>query len=89
VVLLTEVPWASRIWAVPFLSALAYSERYTKDQPKRHRQQTGWAWQLLVLVRRWYSEPEMVAVADRAYASQAARRLPTFEKADPSLAACA
>lgn len=36
-VLLTEVPWASRIWALPFLSALAYSERYTKDQPKGHR----------------------------------------------------
>jgi hypothetical protein len=26
--LLAEVPWASRVWALPFLSALAYSERY-------------------------------------------------------------
>ena len=29
--LLAEVPWASRVWALPFLSALAYSERYAKE----------------------------------------------------------
>ena len=28
VMLLVEIPWASRIWALPFLSALAPSERY-------------------------------------------------------------
>src|SRR3954447_22826162 len=26
--LLAEVPWASRVWALPFLLTLAYSERY-------------------------------------------------------------
>ena len=30
---------------------------------------TEWAWQLLLLLRRWYPEREIVAVADRAYAS--------------------
>ena len=31
---------------------------------------TEWAWQLLlVLRRRWYPEREIVAVAERAYAS--------------------
>src|SRR5215211_5244089 len=30
VVLLAEVRWASRVWALPFLSALAPSERYAK-----------------------------------------------------------
>jgi hypothetical protein len=29
VTLLAPVPWASRVWALPFLSALAYSERGT------------------------------------------------------------
>jgi hypothetical protein len=29
--LLAPVPWASRVWALPFLSALAYSERYAKE----------------------------------------------------------
>src|SRR3712207_6087448 len=28
VMLLVEIPWASRVWALPFLSALAPSERY-------------------------------------------------------------
>jgi DDE superfamily endonuclease len=31
VVLLAEVTWASRVWALPFLSALAHSERYAKE----------------------------------------------------------
>src|SRR5215213_1510220 len=30
VTLLAEVPWASRVWALPFLSALAPSERYAQ-----------------------------------------------------------
>jgi DDE superfamily endonuclease len=69
VVLLAEVPWASRVWALPFLSALAYSERYAKEQGKRHKTLTDWAWQLLLLVRRWHPERQIVAVADRTYAS--------------------
>jgi DDE superfamily endonuclease len=69
VVLLAEVPWASRVWALPFLSALAYSERYAKEQGKHHKTLTDWAWQLLLLVRRWHPERQIVAVADRTYAS--------------------
>jgi hypothetical protein len=69
VALLAEVPWASRVWALPFLSTLAYSERYAEEQGKRHKKLTEWAWQLLLLVRRWHPEREIVAVADRTYAS--------------------
>jgi hypothetical protein len=68
-VLLTPVPWASRVWSLPFLSALAYSERYAQEQGKRHKSLTQWARQLLLLVRRWYPEREIVAVADGTYAS--------------------
>jgi hypothetical protein len=67
--LLVEVPWASRVWALPFLSALAPSERYAARQGRRHKKITEWAWQLLLLLRRWYPQREIVAVADRAYAS--------------------
>jgi hypothetical protein len=67
--LLVEVPWASRVWALPFLSALAPSERYAAKRGKRHKKITEWAWQLLLVVRRWYPQREIVAVADRAYAS--------------------
>jgi hypothetical protein len=69
VVLLTDVPWASRVWALPFLSVLAPSERYTREQGQRHKKITEWAWQLLLVVRRWYPEREIVAVADSTYAS--------------------
>ena len=69
VMVLAEVPWASRVWALPFLCALAPSERYAKERGKRHKSLTEWAWQLLLLVRRWYPEREIVAVADSTYAS--------------------
>jgi hypothetical protein len=67
--LLVEIPWASRAWALPFLSVLAPSERYAAERGKRHKKVTEWAWQLLLVLRRWYPEREIVAVADRAYAS--------------------
>src|ERR687889_70784 len=67
--LLVEVPWASRVWALPFLSALAPSERYAAKRGKQHKKITEWAWQMLLQVRRWYPNREIVAVADRAYAS--------------------
>jgi hypothetical protein len=69
VMLLVEVPWASRVWALPFLSALAPSERYAAKRGKRHKKITEWAWQLLLVLRRWYPQREIVAIADRAYAS--------------------
>jgi len=69
VTLLAEVPWAKRVWSLPFLSTLAYSERYAQEQGKRHKTLSEWAWQLLLLVRRWWPEREIVAVADSTYAS--------------------
>jgi hypothetical protein len=67
--LLAEVPWTRRVWALPFLSALAHSERYAKECTKRHKSLTEWAWQLLLLVRRWHPKRQIVAVADGGYAS--------------------
>jgi hypothetical protein len=69
VMLLVEIPWASKVWALPFLSALAPSERYAARRGKRHKKITEWAWQMLLVLRRWYPQREIVAVADRAYAS--------------------
>jgi hypothetical protein len=67
--LLVPVPWAGRVWALPFLSVLAPSERYAAQRGKRHKKITDWARQALLLVRRWWPECEIVAVADSAYAS--------------------
>ena len=69
VTLLVRIPWASRVWALPFLSALAHSERYAREQGKRHKKLTEWAAQLLLLVRRWHPERDIVAVADGTYSS--------------------
>jgi len=54
---------------LPFLSALAPSERYATERGRRHKKITDWAWQLHLQVRRWYPEREIVAVADSTYAS--------------------
>jgi hypothetical protein len=67
--LLVEIPWAARVWALPFLSVLAPSERYAAKRGRRHKKITEWAWQMLLVLRRWYPKREIVAVADRAYAS--------------------
>jgi hypothetical protein len=67
--LLAPVPWASRVWALPFLCVLAHSERYAREQGKRHKTLGEWAWQSLLLLRRWWPEREIVAVADSTYAS--------------------
>jgi hypothetical protein len=60
VMLLVEVFWAWRVWALPFLSALAPSERYAAKRGRRHKKITEqWAWQLLLVVRRWQPRREI------------------------------
>jgi len=67
--LLTPIPWARRVWALPFLTALAPSERANAARGKRHKALTDWAWQLLLVVRRWWPDRAIVAVADSGYAA--------------------
>lgn len=67
--LLVPIPWAGQVWALPFLSALAPSERYAAERGKQHKKLTDWARQMLLLVRRWHPQREIVVVADRTYAS--------------------
>lgn len=69
--LLVPIPWAGRSWALPFLSALAPSERYDQERGRRHKTLAEWARQLLLLVRRWWPERPVVAVADSSYAALA------------------
>ncbi len=47
---------------MPFLSALAPSEPYAQERGKKpHKKLTDWARQMLLLVRRWWPEREIVA----------------------------
>src|SRR4051794_688174 len=67
--LLAPIPWAGRVWALPFLTALAPSERFAHDQGRRHKKLTDWARQLLLLVARWLPGRRVIAVADSSYAA--------------------
>lgn len=67
--LLVTIPWAKRIWALPFLTALAPSERYSKTYKRQHKKLTTWAWQLLLQARRWLRHRKLVVVADSSFAA--------------------
>src|SRR6266699_3826995 len=66
--LLTPIPWACRVWALPFLSVLAPSERYHEQRKMRHKTITDWAWQMILQVARWMPGRGLVVVADGTYA---------------------
>jgi hypothetical protein len=67
--LLVPIPWARRVWALPFLTALAPSERYYEKKARGHKKLTDWARQMLLQVRRWLPERALVVVADSSYAA--------------------
>ena len=67
--LLAPVPWAGRVWALPFLTALAPSERYCRERGHRHRKLTDWARQLVLQTRRWLPGRELVLVGDSGFAA--------------------
>lgn len=73
VMLLTPVPWARRVWALPFLTALAPSERYCHDRGIRHKRLTDYARQLLLQTCRWLNEISpgrtIIMVADSSFAA--------------------
>ncbi len=67
--LLAPVPWAGRTWALPFLTALAPSERSCQQRGRRHKTLTDWRRQLVLQARRWLPGRELVVVADSAFAA--------------------
>ena len=50
--LLAPIPWAGRVWALPFLTALAPSERHCQERGRQHKKLTDWARQLVLQARR-------------------------------------
>ncbi len=51
--LLAPIPWAGRTWALPFLTALAPSERHCGERGQRHKKLTDWARQMVLQARWW------------------------------------
>jgi hypothetical protein len=62
--LLVEIPWAGRVWALPFLSVLAPSERYHQKRQQRHKTLVDGGRQMMLPLRRWLPERPLVLVVD-------------------------
>jgi hypothetical protein len=79
--LLVNIPWAQRVWALPFFTVLAPSERYHQTRNQRHKPLLLWARQMLTQVRRWIPHRAIVLVADSSFAAleflDALRQRPT------------
>jgi DDE superfamily endonuclease len=67
--LLVPIPFAQRVWALPFLTVLAPSERYYAASGRTPKKLTDWMRQALLQVRRWLPSRTLVFVADSSYAA--------------------
>ncbi len=66
--LLAPIPWAGRGGALPFLTALAPSERYNQTHGRPHKKLTDWGRQLVLQARRWLPGRALVLVTDSSFA---------------------
>jgi hypothetical protein len=66
--LLAPIPWAKRVWALPFLTVLSPSERYYQKLGRAHKKLTEWATWMLLQVRHWLPDRRLVVVADASFA---------------------
>ena len=67
--LLAPIPWAGRVWALPFLTALAPSERSCREQGRRHKTLLDWGRQLALQARRWLPGRDLVLVTDSGFSA--------------------
>jgi hypothetical protein len=63
------IPWAKRTWALPFLTILAPSARWSEANGKRHKTLTTWARQAILQTKRWLPNRRLVFVADSGFAA--------------------
>nr|WP_245291072.1 transposase [Methylobacterium aquaticum] len=68
---LAPIPWAGRVWALPFLTALVPSERACREQGRRHKPLLAVGRQLVLQTRRWLPGRDLVLVADSGFAALA------------------
>jgi hypothetical protein len=66
---LTPIPWAERVWALPFLTVLAPSERYYERRGRKPKKITDWARQMVVQLRGWLPDKLLVVTGDNAYSA--------------------
>ena len=65
---LTPVPWAGVVKALPVLTLLAPSERSDHQRGRRHKLSTDWARQGMLQLCRWLPGRDIVFVGDSSFA---------------------
>jgi hypothetical protein len=63
------VPWTTHRWALPFLTVLAPSERWSQQQGRRHKKLTDWARQAVLQAKRWLPDRRIIVVGDQSFAA--------------------
>lgn len=68
--LLAQVSWAERVWALPFFTVLAPSERYHTSRGRRHKTIVDWGRQMILQLARWLPDRTLIVVMDLSYSGQ-------------------
>ena len=66
---MVPIPWVGRRWALPFLTVLAPSERWSSEHGRRHKRLTDWTRQAIRQVKRWLPDRRLIIVADASFAA--------------------
>src|SRR5512135_713283 len=64
---LVPVPWSQRVWALPLLTTLSWPEG--SGRRTGHKTSLDWTRQMVVHVRRWLPERELILVLDGGFAA--------------------
>jgi hypothetical protein len=67
--LLVPVPWAQRVWALPFLTGLCWPPK--SRHQRRHKTSVDWVRQMVKQTRRWLPGRFLVLVVDGGFAAVA------------------
>lgn len=67
--LLAPIPWAGRVWAMPFLTALVPSVRACRERGRRHKPLLDVGRQLALQARRWLPGRDLVVVGDGGFSA--------------------
>lgn len=65
----TKLPWSVRIFALPFLTVLAPSQKANRARNKKHKTSVDWARQMCCQLRRWLPDMPIRSVVDGAFAT--------------------
>jgi hypothetical protein len=67
--LLADIPWAKRIWGLPFLTILCQSERYYRERGYEHKPVLDWARQAIWQLRRWLPTRDLIVLGDSSFSA--------------------